>query len=63
MMFELSSPAFADGAVIPKKHTCDGADVSPALRWANPHKETRCFVLIVDDPDRPDGNMGALGPV
>jgi Raf kinase inhibitor-like YbhB/YbcL family protein len=55
MMFELSSPAFTDGAVIPKKHTCDGADVSPALRWANPPKATRCFTLIVDDPDAPMG--------
>ena len=55
MMFELTSPAFTDGAVIPKKHTCDGADVSPALRWADPPKGTRCFALIVDDPDAPMG--------
>ena len=30
----LSSPAFRDGARIPKRYTCDGADASPPLRWS-----------------------------
>src|SRR5881409_3464237 len=33
MAFSLTSAAFKDGAAIPVKHTCDGADVSPPLAW------------------------------
>ncbi len=33
MAIQLSSPAFADGEIIPARHTCDGADLSPPLRW------------------------------
>lgn len=36
MAFELTSPAFKESGAIPKKHTCEGADVSPALRWTAP---------------------------
>ena len=52
--FELRSPAFREGAGIPARHTCQGDDVSYALRWSDPPKGTRSFVLIVDDPDAPD---------
>lgn len=50
----LSSPAFARGAAIPKRHTCDGPDVSPALAWSGAPAGTRSFVLIVEDPDAQD---------
>ena len=36
MGFELKSSSFAQGGDIPKKHTCDGADFSPALEWTSP---------------------------
>lgn len=55
MAFSLSSPAFANGAVIPVEHTCDGADVSPPLVWSEAPAGTRVFALIVDDPDAPAG--------
>ena len=32
--FRLDSPAFTPGGEIPRKHTCEGADVSPALSWS-----------------------------
>ncbi len=51
--FTLTSPAFEDGAGIPARFTCAGADVSPPLAWGNPPEETRSFVLIADDPDAP----------
>jgi Raf kinase inhibitor-like YbhB/YbcL family protein len=35
---------------IPKKYTCDGADVSPALKWKGAPAGTKSFVLILDDP-------------
>lgn len=55
MPFQLTSPAFADGTTIPKAHTCEGPDVSPKLHWTDPPTGTRCFALIVDDPDAPGG--------
>ena len=55
MAFKLIVSAFAEGAVIPKLHTCDGADVSPSLEWSGEPAETQSFTLMVDDPDAPAG--------
>jgi len=55
MTLSLSSPAFKPGAAIPRKHTGEGADVSPALEWTNAPAGTAAFVLICDDPDAPVG--------
>lgn len=55
MAFELSSPAFSAGGDIPAKHTCDGPDRSPVLRWSGAPSGTKEFALIVDDPDAPVG--------
>ena len=51
MAFELTSPAFAADAEIPRKYTCDGEDVSPPLEWAGAPDDSVAFALIVDDPD------------
>lgn len=48
-------PAFPDGGPIPRAHTADGPDRSPALQWGEPPAGTRAFALIVDDPDAPGG--------
>jgi Raf kinase inhibitor-like YbhB/YbcL family protein len=53
-MFSLTSSAFANHADMPRKHTADGANVSPPLRWSDAPAQTRSFALIVDDPDAPD---------
>lgn len=53
MLFSLSSPAIKNGAAIPVKHTCDGADVSPLLAWSGVPAGTVAFALIADDPDAP----------
>lgn len=57
MAFRITSPAFADGADIPLRHTCDGQGVSPALTWSGAPDGTRSFVLIMDDPDAPRGTF------
>jgi len=51
----LTSPAFAEGGIVPQRHTCDGEDVSPALEWGEPPAGTVTFALICDDPDAPVG--------
>jgi len=55
--FALSSEAFARGGEIPRRHTCEGEDVSPALSWSDPPAGTRALALIVDDPDAPVGTF------
>jgi Raf kinase inhibitor-like YbhB/YbcL family protein len=50
----IRSPAFADGAEIPIRHTCEGEDASPALEWPGVPAGARSLALIVDDPDAPD---------
>jgi Raf kinase inhibitor-like YbhB/YbcL family protein len=55
MTLTLTSPAFADGAKIPRKFSCDGDHVSPALQWSQPPAGVKSFALIMDDPDAPSG--------
>jgi len=54
MSFSLESSDFTEGGAIPPRSTCEGDDVSPALRWSGAPDGTRSFALIVDDPDAPD---------
>lgn len=55
MSFQISSTAFSNGQLIPKKLTCDGLDVSPELNWKDAPAGTKSFALIMDDPDAPAG--------
>jgi Raf kinase inhibitor-like YbhB/YbcL family protein len=55
MSFVLKSSAFAEGTGIPKRFSCDGADVSPALSWSDAPAGTQSLALIADDPDAPVG--------
>jgi Raf kinase inhibitor-like YbhB/YbcL family protein len=54
MTLSLTSPAFAANGSIPARHTCEGADTSPALAWSGAPAGAKSLVLIVDDPDAPD---------
>lgn len=51
--FSMQSDAFADGATIPERYTCDDADLSPSLFWEEPPEGTEAFALTVTDPDAP----------
>jgi Raf kinase inhibitor-like YbhB/YbcL family protein len=53
--FALTSAAFAAGETIPRRHTCDGENVSPPLSWQDAPSGVRSFALICDDPDAPGG--------
>jgi Raf kinase inhibitor-like YbhB/YbcL family protein len=52
---QVSTTAFAEGQMIPKKFTCDGPDVSPQLSWKATPAGAQSMALIVDDPDAPAG--------
>ncbi len=52
---QLSCEAFAEGAEIPAKFTCDDKDVSPPLKWSGAPAGTKSFAVVVDDPDAPMG--------
>jgi Raf kinase inhibitor-like YbhB/YbcL family protein len=54
MSLKLTSSAFSNGGKIPRKHTCEGDDISPALSWSGVPQGTNSLALIVDDPDAPD---------
>jgi Raf kinase inhibitor-like YbhB/YbcL family protein len=55
MSFTIRTDAFANGAGIPAKYTCSGANVSPALQWSEAPQGAKSLALIVDDPDAPGG--------
>jgi len=53
----LTSPAFAPGAAIPPRFTCDGEGVSPPLQWGDVPSNARALALLVEDPDAPGGTF------
>jgi Raf kinase inhibitor-like YbhB/YbcL family protein len=53
MAITITSTAFDEGGMIPKRFTCDDADVSPALSWTGVPDTAKSLVLICDDPDAP----------
>jgi len=64
--FMLTSSAFKDGTLMPKKMAganktnpnCVGENVSPTLSWANPPADTKSYALLMFDPEgRPPGGQ------
>lgn len=51
----VTSAAFADGAAVPRRFTCDGDDVSPPLAWSG--GPGAAWAIVVDDPDAPGGTF------
>lgn len=49
----VESPNFAELDVIPARHTGEGADISPSLRWSGLPDGAREIAVICHDPDAP----------
>lgn len=59
--FQLTSPDFKAGGMIPKSFEfngfgCSGENKSPALQWSGAPKGTKSFAVTVYDPDAPTGS-------
>jgi len=54
---ELRTTSFTPGGFIPRRFTCEAADLSPALTWTDPPVGTQSFAIIEDDPDAPSGTF------
>ena len=48
---DVSSPTLKPNQPIPRDHTADGRNVSPALTWANVPDGTKELAVICEDPD------------
>lgn len=53
----LESSVFQDGQAIPRRHSCDGENLSPALAWSGLPEGVVSLALLVDDPDAPGGTF------
>jgi Raf kinase inhibitor-like YbhB/YbcL family protein len=47
----LHSLSFSDGGRIPRRYTCDGANLSPQLQWQSAPAGTKSLAIIMYDPD------------
>ncbi|MEW6682974.1 MAG: YbhB/YbcL family Raf kinase inhibitor-like protein [Nitrospirota bacterium] len=59
--FRLTSPVLKDKATIANEQVfngfgCTGGNISPALAWETPPKDTKSFAVTVYDPDAPTGS-------
>ena len=52
----LASDAFVEGSAIPTKHSADGGNAPPPLRWEGLPPGTEALALLVEDPDAPTPN-------
>jgi hypothetical protein len=50
--FQLASPAFASGELLPKDFTGDGAGISPPLEWLGAPEGTQSYAIVMDHVDR-----------
>ncbi|MDZ7780709.1 MAG: YbhB/YbcL family Raf kinase inhibitor-like protein [Gemmatimonadota bacterium] len=58
---QVRSSAFDDRERIPRKHTGEGDDVSPAIEWTSAPDGTRAYAVICHDPDAPLCKPGSYG--
>jgi len=55
--FMIRVASLAPGSVLPDVYTCKGASESPEIAWSGVPNSTKSLVLILDDPDAPNGRF------
>lgn len=55
--FFVTSPAFRHEGGIPAQYTCDGKNINPELNISYIPEGTKSMVVLVDDPDAPNGTI------
>jgi len=55
--FTITVDSLAAGSVLPDVYTCKGASESPEIAWGGIPSGTKSLVLILDDPDAPNGTF------
>jgi Raf kinase inhibitor-like YbhB/YbcL family protein len=53
----ITSSAFKDMELIPKKYSCDGDNTNPPLEIHDVDVNAKSLVLIMEDPDAPHGTF------
>lgn len=48
---KITSSAFTEGSMLPKKYTCQGENMRPPFEISDPPENTRGFAIIVHDHD------------
>src|SRR3989344_4149198 len=54
---KITSPVFGNNKNIPSKYSCDGKNINPPLQFVDVPSSAKSLVLIVDDPDAPNGTF------
>jgi Raf kinase inhibitor-like YbhB/YbcL family protein len=55
--FIIRAASLTPGSVLPDVYTCKGASESPEVAWDGVPSITKSLVLILDDPDAPNGRF------
>ncbi len=55
--FQLTSPAFADGDIMPDRFTCQGENISPELEILGVPAGSASLAIVMHDPDAPHGDF------
>lgn len=58
---QITSTAFQAQGAIPKRHTGEGENVSPALSWSRVPEGARSLAVVCHDPDAPLITPGTYG--
>jgi Raf kinase inhibitor-like YbhB/YbcL family protein len=53
----IRAASLTPGSVLPDIYTCKGASESPEVAWSGVPNSTKSLVLILDDPDAPNGRF------
>ncbi|MGE5392155.1 MAG: YbhB/YbcL family Raf kinase inhibitor-like protein [Candidatus Saccharibacteria bacterium] len=53
----ISSTDFQDGQAIPSRFACDGENVNPTLKFEGVPPGAKSLVIMLEDPDAPNGTF------